>query len=196
MWGIHCAIYKSGVVMRTFTPRAVGSQWDEFAEFCTNNEHGMLVVRLVNAFNKSTQEQNEIIDYNNDHNKNWLIDTFYQHVNQLRTIDFKVVQCCFKADGLYLATLFRISKIDILSYPIEQLSELVRLLEAAVQSSIVQNDKPFIAAPPSDQYWRYNLPDLCGKKMQLRTVGGVCVIGQWYGQLGEYFVAWAPLLSN
>lgn len=57
-------------------------------------------------------------------------------------------------------------------------------------------DKSYIAAPPSQQGWRYEVPQHKGVKMQLLTIGGVCVIGEWYGELGSAFVAWAPLLST
>lgn len=32
-----------------------------------------------------------------------------------------------------------------------------------------------------------------GQKVQLLTRGGVCVHGQWYGDYGQHFWAWAPL---
>lgn len=53
-----------------------------------------------------------------------------------------------------------------------------------------------IAAPPEDQGWRYSIPPNRGVKMVLRTIGNVAVIGHWYGHLGQYFVAWSPLLKN
>jgi hypothetical protein len=45
--------------------------------------------------------------------------------------------------------------------------------------------------------WSFTLPpsSIRSGKMQLLTIGGICVTGSWYGQLGEYFVAWAPLLK-
>lgn len=52
---------------------------------------------------------------------------------------------------------------------------------------------PHLAAPPADIYWRKSLPASTGTKMLLRTVGGVAVIGCWYGTLGEAFTAWCPL---
>lgn len=40
--------------------------------------------------------------------------------------------------------------------------------------------------------WQYNLPTRrC--KMLLLSIGGVLVTGDWYGALGEYFFAWAPM---
>jgi hypothetical protein len=49
------------------------------------------------------------------------------------------------------------------------------------------------ATSPSDVYWRYEKCPHPGAKVLLRTVGGVAVIGQWYGELNQYSVAWAPL---
>jgi hypothetical protein len=52
---------------------------------------------------------------------------------------------------------------------------------------------PHIAAPPGEIFWRNSKPTSTGTKMLLRTVGGVAVIGCWYGELGEAFTAWSPL---
>lgn len=52
---------------------------------------------------------------------------------------------------------------------------------------------PYIAAPPGELYWRRERCPHNGSKVLLLTVGGVAVIGQWYGELGEAFVAWCPL---
>jgi hypothetical protein len=53
-----------------------------------------------------------------------------------------------------------------------------------------------LSAPPGELYWRYSLPIDKSAKMLLRTVGDVAVIGTWYGNLNEYFVAWCPLPRN
>lgn len=50
-----------------------------------------------------------------------------------------------------------------------------------------------LAAPPGEIYWRHTKPKSRGAKMLLRTIGGVAVIGCWYGELGENFTAWCPL---
>lgn len=50
-----------------------------------------------------------------------------------------------------------------------------------------------LAAPPGEIYWRHTKPKGRGQKMLLRTIGGVAVIGCWYGELGENFTAWCPL---
>ncbi len=42
-------------------------------------------------------------------------------------------------------------------------------------------------------YWRYEVPPERGAKCLLLTVGGVCIVGRWYGELGENFVAWSPM---
>lgn len=52
---------------------------------------------------------------------------------------------------------------------------------------------PYIAASPGDVYWRYEVPPSTDAKVFLLTVGRVAVVGQWYGALGEAFVAWAPM---
>lgn len=55
-------------------------------------------------------------------------------------------------------------------------------------------DQTHIAAPPTA--WRYEVPPNRGAKVQLLTVGGISVTGQWYGEHGQYFMAWAPLLKR
>ena len=50
-----------------------------------------------------------------------------------------------------------------------------------------------IAAPRGELYWR---PEVCpsrGAKVLLRTIGGTCVVGQWYGGYGEAFTDWSPM---
>jgi hypothetical protein len=42
-------------------------------------------------------------------------------------------------------------------------------------------------------YWRKEVCPHRGREVLLRTVGGICVKGQWYGKLGEAFTAWCPL---
>lgn len=54
---------------------------------------------------------------------------------------------------------------------------------------------PHLAAPPGEIYWRYTHPGN-GARMLLRTIGGVAIIGCWYGELGQYFTAWCPLPKN
>lgn len=53
--------------------------------------------------------------------------------------------------------------------------------------------KDYIAAPPSDLYWRYEACPHAGAKVLLRTIGGVCISGHWYGRHGQYLTAWCPL---
>lgn len=54
-------------------------------------------------------------------------------------------------------------------------------------------NKDYIAAPPGDVYWRHEECPHKGKRVLLRTVGGVAIIGHWYGALGQYLTAWCPL---
>lgn len=53
-----------------------------------------------------------------------------------------------------------------------------------------------ISAPPGDLYWRYGKPEHPNRKMLLRTIGGVAIVGKWEGELGQYFIAWCPLPRN
>jgi hypothetical protein len=53
--------------------------------------------------------------------------------------------------------------------------------------------KDYIAAPPGELYWRYEACPHAGSKVLLRTIGGVCISGHWYGAYGEYLTAWCPL---
>lgn len=50
-----------------------------------------------------------------------------------------------------------------------------------------------VAAPPGDLYWRRERCPHPGAKVLLLTIGGVCIVGQWYGAIGDAFVAWCPL---
>jgi hypothetical protein len=43
--------------------------------------------------------------------------------------------------------------------------------------------------------WIYEKPTSRGK-MQLLTIGGISVTGTWYGEVGEHFMAWSPLLKR
>lgn len=53
--------------------------------------------------------------------------------------------------------------------------------------------KTYIAAPPGELYWRFERCPQAGAKVLLLTTGGVCIIGQWQGEPGEFFDAWCPL---
>jgi hypothetical protein len=50
-----------------------------------------------------------------------------------------------------------------------------------------------VAAPPGEIFWRYEVPENRSAKMLLLTIGGICVLGQWQGRLGEQFMAWSPM---
>ena len=53
--------------------------------------------------------------------------------------------------------------------------------------------KTYIAAPPGELYWRYEACPQRGAKVLLRTIGNVCIVGEWRGEVGELFTAWCPL---
>lgn len=57
----------------------------------------------------------------------------------------------------------------------------------------MSDTQPYIAAPPGEVYWRYEVPKATDSKVLLLTVGGVAVTGNWTGKFGQYFIAWAPL---
>lgn len=50
-----------------------------------------------------------------------------------------------------------------------------------------------MSAAPGDLYWRKSVPPHTNRKMLLRTIGGVAIVGRWEGTVGQYFVAWCPL---
>lgn len=55
------------------------------------------------------------------------------------------------------------------------------------------NEQPVTTAPPGEIHWRYSIPNKSDSKMLLLNLGGVAIIGNWYGKLGEHFLAWCPL---
>lgn len=55
--------------------------------------------------------------------------------------------------------------------------------------------KDYLTGSQSEMFWHYSVPPHVGQKVQLLTVGGVATTGQWTGELGQNFVAWAPLLK-
>lgn len=57
----------------------------------------------------------------------------------------------------------------------------------------MSDTQPYIAAPAGEVYWRYEIPKRTDSKVFLLTKGGIAVTGQWYGALGEAFIAWAPM---
>ena len=48
-------------------------------------------------------------------------------------------------------------------------------------------------AGANEIYWRYSIPRNTDSKMLLLNLGGVAVMGNWYGKLGEHFLGWCPL---
>lgn len=41
--------------------------------------------------------------------------------------------------------------------------------------------------------WVYDKPERMGAKTLLLTIGGICTTGTWSGDVGQYFLAWAPM---
>ena len=55
--------------------------------------------------------------------------------------------------------------------------------------------KTHYSAPIVEQFWHFGPPPT-GKKLQLLTIGGVCVYGIFVGRMGQYYTAWAPLIER
>jgi hypothetical protein len=41
--------------------------------------------------------------------------------------------------------------------------------------------------------WSYTKPLHGGAKSLLLTIGGILITGNWHGEVGEHFLAWAPM---
>jgi hypothetical protein len=54
----------------------------------------------------------------------------------------------------------------------------------------------YVAAEPGEVHWHYNVPTDRNSKMTLLTRGGLQVTGNWIGDWGDFFLAWAPLLKR
>ena len=54
-------------------------------------------------------------------------------------------------------------------------------------------NKSYIAAPPGELYWRYEVCPHPGAKVLVLSKYGVCTVAHWYGKQGEFLVAWCPL---
>lgn len=57
----------------------------------------------------------------------------------------------------------------------------------------MSNQRDYVAAPPGEVYWRYSVPKRTDAKMLLLTKGGVSVLAEWRGALGEFYLAWSPM---
>jgi len=55
------------------------------------------------------------------------------------------------------------------------------------------NNETYVAAEHTE--WVYEKPKRGGKTLLL-TIGGICLTGNWTGELGQYFMAWAPMLKR
>ncbi len=56
-------------------------------------------------------------------------------------------------------------------------------------------DTNYVSAPLYRQEWHFSTPP-AGRPLQLLTIGGICVVGNWCGKVGQYFTAWAPLVAQ
>lgn len=50
-----------------------------------------------------------------------------------------------------------------------------------------------ISGADSDLNWRYEVAPNTDSKVNLLTIGRIAASGNWYGDYGEFFIAWAPL---
>lgn len=65
-------------------------------------------------------------------------------------------------------------------------------------NQISQSAKSHHTADPNEETieWNFSVPPSAMRgKMQLLTIGGISVDGNWYGALGQYFVAWHKLVK-
>lgn len=53
--------------------------------------------------------------------------------------------------------------------------------------------REYVAAPPGELYWRHEKCPHRGAKVLLLTIGNVCIVGAWRGEVGDFFRAWCPL---
>ncbi len=62
---------------------------------------------------------------------------------------------------------------------------------------MISTDKHYHAEAPQTIEWNFRIPpsQLKSAKLQLLTIGGISVTGVWEGELGQYYVAWAPMMK-
>lgn len=59
------------------------------------------------------------------------------------------------------------------------------------------NDSPIFTGTSTDIYWRYEVPANKNDTMFLLTAFGKIVVkGAWYGELGEYYIAYSPMIKR
>ena len=58
------------------------------------------------------------------------------------------------------------------------------------------SDQQVVISAKTIDRWNYSIPAQTDSKIVLLTIGGVAVIGQWSGYIGQYYTAWAPLLKT
>lgn len=57
-----------------------------------------------------------------------------------------------------------------------------------------REDRTYLTAPVGMKLdLIYSVPKRTDQDVLLLTVGGVLVSGKWYGEIGQYFVAWMPM---
>lgn len=61
--------------------------------------------------------------------------------------------------------------------------------------SISKEESLPAVAPMMNQQWHFSTPP-AGRELQLLTICGICVLGNWCGKVGQYFTAWAPLIAQ
>lgn len=84
-------------------------------------------------------------------------------------------------------------KVDGAPNQIHSLGENFEGLMKIHARQTVKNLKSYLTGATEEIYWRYEEPEHKSAKCLLLTVGRVAVIGQWYGKLGEAFVAYSPM---
>ena len=55
------------------------------------------------------------------------------------------------------------------------------------------SEQPVTTATQTEMYWHYTKPKNPDSKMFLLNLGNVATIGNWYGEVGQYFKAWCPM---
>ena len=59
------------------------------------------------------------------------------------------------------------------------------------------NDSPIFTGTSTDIYWRYEEPVNKNDTMFLLTAFGKIVVkGTWSGKLGEYYIAYSPMIKR
>lgn len=62
-----------------------------------------------------------------------------------------------------------------------------------LESNKRADENRMMGATGGESYWRYGISAPLGEKLLLLTVGGVAVIGNWQGMMGDMYLAWSYL---